>query len=139
MYAKGALSKDGGVRVLILDGDMKMQNTAARNGFYPTQDKECDAVYPIDMTKIRYSLPDGYTITSLAETYDLYKYGRVLWKGFNHEVNGEGAFSPGDEYIRVLKMDFERPNVNLNLKVATDPACRKMGLGRAAVLEAVTP
>lgn len=94
----------------------------------------------------------------------MFKYGHVLWKGFNHEENGEGSF-----ILENTKNDaegFERPNVNLDLKiavvapngdfvsycgmwqdvrsksalvepVATDPAYRKLGLGKAAVLEAV--
>ena len=164
LYAKGALAKNGKFQVLVLDGDTQFQDIAARNGFIPTQDKECDAIYPIDVEKIYYALPEGFSITSMGETFDLYKYGRVLWKGFNHELNGEGPFSPDDEQNG--RDSFDRPNVNLDLKiavvapngdfvsycgmwqdsashsalvepVATDPAYRKMGLGRAAVLEAV--
>ena len=166
LYAKGALAKDGKFQVLILDGDMEMQDIADQNGFFPAQEKECDAIYPIDADKIRYTLPEGFTVTSMADTYDLCRYGQVLWKGFNHEANGEGAFLPSEEYMKELRFSFKRPNVNLDLKiavvapngdfvsycgmwqdtasesalvepVATDPAYRKMGLGRAAVLEAV--
>ncbi len=166
LYAKDAFTEDGKFCVLILDGDMEMQNIAALNGFFPTQDKECDAIYLIDNDKIRYTLPDGFTITSMADTYDLYKYGQVLWKGFNHEQNGEGPFVFKEEELPEWEIGFKRPNVNLDLKiavvapngdfvsycgmwqdsasgsalvepVATDPAYRKMGLGRVAVLEAV--
>ena len=164
-YAADNLSKDEKFSVLILDGDSQMQNTASRHGYSPSQDKECDAIYPIDdLDAIRYTLPEGFSITSMAETYDLSKYGQVLWKGFNHELNGEGPFVA--ENSKNGGEGFERPNVNLDLKiavvapngdfvsycgmwqdaasnsalvepVATDPAHRKMGLGRAAVLEAV--
>jgi len=166
LYAKDALAKDGKCKALILDGDMELQGIAARNGFYPTQDKECDAVYPIDIDSIHYTLPEGFAITSMAETYDLYQYGQVLWKGFDHEANGEGPFVLKPEELPEWEIGFKRPNVNLDLKiavvapngdfvsycgmwqddasqsvlvepVATDPAYRKMGLGRAAVLEAV--
>jgi len=164
LYAKDALTKEGKFQVLILDGDMQFQDIAARNGFKPTQEKECDAIYPIETDKIAYTLPEGFSITSMGKTFNLYKYGQVLWKGFNHELNGEGTFSPDDERNGIA--GFDRPNVNLDLKiavvaptgdfvsycgmwqddasqsvlvepVATDPAYRKMGLGRAAVLEAV--
>ncbi|MCL2704451.1 MAG: GNAT family N-acetyltransferase [Defluviitaleaceae bacterium] len=166
LYAKGALAKDGKFKTLILDGDMEMHEIAENYGFYPTQDKEQDAVYPIDLAKIHYTLPEGFKITSMAETYDLYKYGQVLWKGFNHEANGEGPFVFKREKLPEWEISFKRPNVNLEIKiavvapngdfvsycgmwhdaasqsvlvepVATDPAYRKMGLGRAAVLEAV--
>jgi len=102
----------------------------------------------------------------MADTYDLYKYGEVLWKGFDHEANGEGPFNFKPEDLPKWKIGFERPNCNLDLKiavvapngdfvsycgmwydnasqsalvepVATDPAYRKMGLGKAAVLEGV--
>ena len=164
-YAAGNLSEAGKFSVLILDGDMPMQAIASGHGYMPTQDKECDAIYPIDhVDAIQYTLPEGFSMTSMAETYDLYQYGRVLWKGFDHEQNGEGPFVA--ENSKHEGEEFERPNVQLGLKiavvapnghfvsycgmwqdaasesalvepVATDPAYRKMGLGRAAVLEAV--
>ncbi len=166
LYAKDALAKDGGFKVMITDGDTAFQDVAAARGFYPTQDKECDAVIPIRADNMSYKLPDGFAITSMKDTYDLYKYGQVLWKGFNHELDGEGPFVFNEDKRRDWDIDFMRPNVNLDLKiavvapngdfvsycgmwqdaasrsalvepVATDPAYRKMGLGRAAVLEAV--
>jgi GNAT superfamily N-acetyltransferase len=164
LYAEEALAKDGRFQVLIQDGDLPLQDTAAFYGYLPTQEKESDAVYPIDMNNIAYTLPEGFTVTSMAETFNLYEYGRVLWKGFNHELNGEGAYAPDDERNGIA--GFTRPNVNLNLKiavvapdghfvsycgmwqdsasqsalvepVATDPDYRRMGCGKAAVLEAV--
>lgn len=165
-YAKTNLHKNGRFRVMIPDHDSDLQEIAAQNSFYPTQDRDFDAVYPIDLQKITYSLPEGYRITSMKENFDIYQYGRVLWQGFNHEVNGEGPFNPSPEDLAKNELEFKRPNVNLDLKiavvapngdfvsycgmwqdagssfalvepVATDPAYRKMGLGRAAVLEAV--
>ncbi|MDR2568673.1 MAG: GNAT family N-acetyltransferase [Oscillospiraceae bacterium] len=165
LKAKESLDKDGDFMVIIPDGDTKLQNTAARLGYEPTQEREFDAIYPINVENIRYTLPDGFKITSMADTYDLYKYGEVLWKGFDHEVNGEGPFVFKHDDLPEWKIGFERPNVNLDLKiavvapngdfvsycgmwqdnasqsvlvepVATDPAYRKMGLGKAAVLEA---
>lgn len=164
LYAAGHLEKDGGFCVLILDGDVFMQAIAARHGYFPTQHKECDAIIPIDSSDLSYTLPEGFSITSLKDNFDLYQYGRVLWKGFNHELNGEGPFIK--EKSENGKQGFERPNVNLNLKiavvapngnfvsycgmwqdirsksalvepVATDPDYRKMGLAKAAVLEAI--
>jgi len=163
-HAQEFLSKDGALKILIRDSDFVLQDTVAGMGFVPTQHKDYDALFPIDVDQIHYTLPEGFTITSMAETYDLYKYGQVLWKGFNHEANGEGPFVFHDE--PEWDMAFHRPNVNLDLKVAvvapngdfvsycgmwqdkatpnalvepvaTDPAYRKMGLGRAAVLEAI--
>ncbi|MGE5653417.1 MAG: GNAT family N-acetyltransferase [Bacillota bacterium] len=166
LFAQDSLAKEGKFRVLILDGDTTLQDIAARHGFFPTQDKECDAVYPINTDRISYTLPDGFSITSMKDSFDLYKYGQVMWKGFNHEAKGEGPFVLTEEERPAWEISFRRPNVNLDLKiavvapngdfvsycgmwqddasgsalvepVATDPAYRKMGLGRAAVLEAI--
>ena len=165
-HARKHFAKDGTVKLCILDGDDAFQNTASDLGFLPTQSKDCIAVFPIDTDKISYTLPAGFTVTDMSETYDLYKYGQVLWKGFNHEANGEGPFVYHEEEQPEWELEFKRPNLNLELKVAvvapngdfvsycgmwydpacenalvepvaTDPAYRKMGLGRAAVLEAV--
>ena len=54
----------------------------------------------------------------MADTYDLFKYGQVLWKGFNHEAKGEGQFVFKDEELPEWEITFKRPNVNLDLKIA---------------------
>jgi len=165
-YAKERLVANGVLEIAIRDGDDEFQNVAAKMGFAPTQDKEGDAIFPIDVDKIEYKLPEGFTITSMADTYDLFKYGQVLWRGFNHEAKGEGSFVLKDEDLPKFDSAFKRPNVNLDLKIAvvapngdfvsycgmwhdpasknvlveptaTDPAYRRMGLGRAVVLEAI--
>jgi hypothetical protein len=159
-YAETALQKDGKFAVLIRDVDLPLQGAAMRRGYAATQGRDMDAVFTFDPGDFRYALPEGFRVTSMKETYDLYKYGQVLWKGFNHEQNGEGPFVMSDDFAG----EFERPNVDLDLKiaviapngdfvsycgmwrdercqsalvepVATDPAYRKLGLGRAAVLE----
>lgn len=166
LYAQDALSKDGAFEALISDRDMDFQGTAAALGYIATDAKENDAVYPIHLQSIRYTLPNGFRVTSMAEEYDLYKYAEVLWKGFNHEVNGEGEFKFPQENIHEWEHSMKRPNVHLDLKiavvapngsfvsycgmwydpnsdyalvepVATDPAYRKLGLGKAAVLEGI--
>lgn len=107
-------------------------------------------------------LPPGFRLTSLAEDCDWGKVNRVLWRGFDHE--GE---PPADaEELESRRRMFETPSVRPDLKiavaapdgsfaafcgmfyepvhrfayvepVATDPAYRRLGLGRAAVLEGV--
>ena len=159
-YAQSALCKGGAFSVLIPDSDTALQRIAARRGYIATQDKEHEAVFDLAAVDFSYTLPEGFRVTSMKETYDVYKYGQVLWKGFNHEARGEGDFVYEDSDT----LAFERPNVNLDLKiavvapngdfvsycgmwqdaasktalvepVATDPDYRRMGLGRAAVLE----
>jgi GNAT superfamily N-acetyltransferase len=168
LYAKEKMSKDGKVRIMIADCDFELQNIASQNNFFPTQNKEYDSVYPIKpKKKINYTLPPCFEITSLNENFDLYKYGQVLWKGFDHEANGEGPFIDfWNKNSEKYKKGWDEPNINLNLKifvaapngdfvshcgmwhdkksksalvepVATVPEYRKMGLGKAAVLEGI--
>ena len=166
LYAEDNLSKDDRFGVVISDADFKFQNIAVKLGFVATGSKENDTIFYLEKTPTSFSLPEGFRITTMKETYDLYQYFRVLWKGFNHELNGEGEFTFSKEKEEVAKNQMKRPNVDLNLKiavvapdgnfvsycgmwydantafaeiepVATDPDYRKMGLGKAAVLEGI--
>ncbi|WP_310830326.1 GNAT family N-acetyltransferase [Paenibacillus pedocola] len=162
LYAKDSLRKDGEVQVLIRDSDSDFQQIAAGLGLKPTQEHECNAVIPIEESLMKYTLPEGYRIVSLADEFDLNKYNKVLWRGFNHE--GEAPEAIQDLLDR--QTELSGPHVDLNLKiavaapdgqfvaycgmwhlpgndyalvepVATDPAYRMKGLGKAAVLEGV--
>ncbi|MNW29437.1 hypothetical protein D3C74_62910 [compost metagenome] len=166
LYSEEKLSKDGEFGVVIADTDMEFQDIAAQLGFTATEGKECDAIFYHDKASTKYVLPEGFRITTMKDTYDLYQYRRVLWKGFNHELNGEGEFSFSKEIEQDAKDEMLRLNVDLNLKVAvvapdgnfvsycgmwydpeagfaliepvaTDPDYRRMGLGKAAVLEGI--
>ncbi|WP_425448257.1 GNAT family N-acetyltransferase [Dethiothermospora halolimnae] len=166
LYAKENLFKDGKFGVVIQDTDLYFQDIAANLGFIPTTNKESDAIFYLDKTSTDYSLPEGFKITTIKETYDLYQYYRVLWKGFDHELNGEGEFTFSEEKEKSGHIQMKRPNVDLDLKiavvdpkgnfvsycgmwydkkidyaviepVATDPDYRKLGLGKAAVLEGI--
>jgi len=55
-----------------------------RQGFVPTQEREHKAVIPAEERLLRYSLPEGFRIVSMAEECDPRKYNRVLWRGFDH-------------------------------------------------------
>lgn len=166
LYAKSNLIKDNNSGLVISDADGEFQEVAAELGFVATGSKENDAVFYLDKTPTDYTLPMGFWITTMEETYDPFQYLRVLWKGFNHELNGEGEFKFSEEKEKAVNDEMNRPNVDLSLKiavvapegnfvsycgmwydpgagfaviepVATDPDYRKMGLGKAAVLEGV--
>lgn len=160
-YASRALEKDGKFRALIPDSDAAFQAVAARMGFFPTQEHEALAALPLDEPLLEHSLPEGFSLVSLAEDYDLKRYNRVLHRGFGHE--GE---APEDEQtLKERAHELSGPHSELSLKiavkapngdfaaycgmwhlpgaadalvepVATDPAYRRMGLARAAVLSA---
>lgn len=166
LYATENLAKEGDFRVVISDHDLAFQDIAAGLGFIATQKKESDAIFYLERSSTAYDLPTGFHITSLQETYDLYQYRRVLWKGFNHELNGEGEFLFSEAVKQEAELEMKRPHVDLSLKVAvvapdgnfvsycgmwyepkagfaviepvaTDPDYRRMGLGKAAVLEGI--
>jgi GNAT superfamily N-acetyltransferase len=105
-------------------------------------------------------LPDGFQLKSLADDCDWKKIDRVLWKGFDHP--GE----PPEDELEERKLMQDTPNFRHDLKivtvapngdfasfsgtwyaaskryayvepVATDPSYRRLGLGKAAVLEGI--
>jgi len=107
-------------------------------------------------------LPKGYRITDLKESSDWSKVNRVLWRGFDHE--GEppcdeaelesrrrmfetpkakrdlkiAVVSPKDDFVAFCGTFYEPVNHYAYVEpVATDPDYRRLGLGRAAVLEAL--
>jgi hypothetical protein len=109
-YSKNNLSKNGEFKALILDGDIEMQNIAMDNNFYPTQEKENDAVFIINTENTKYSLPNNFKICSLQDDYNVYKYGWCLWKGFNHEMTNEGPFSfHWGKHSKEYGQEWDRP------------------------------
>jgi GNAT superfamily N-acetyltransferase len=160
-YAKGALANEKGVRVLIDNNDRELQRAAVKSGLTASKDQENTAM--IDITDgLTYCLPEGYKFTSMADGWDYGKYNTVMWRGFNHK----GPPPCTDEDIRVRREMLSSPTILPDIvlavmapdghyvshcgmwyapgdkfalvePVATDPDYRMMGLGRAAVLEAV--
>ena len=105
-------------------------------------------------------LPDGFRLQSLADENDLNKLHRVLHRGFNHpgEPPADGlagrkrmqsapnyrkdlnivAVAPDGNYASYCGMWQDRVNgVAYVEPVCTDPDYRRMGLGRAVVLEGI--
>jgi GNAT superfamily N-acetyltransferase len=107
-------------------------------------------------------LPEGFHLTSLADECDWAKVHRALWRGFDHE--GEPPMS--SEELESRRKMFDTPKARRDLKiavaapdgnfvsfcgmfydplnryayvepVATDPDYRRLGLGKAAVLEGI--
>lgn len=108
------------------------------------------------------ALPEGFRLTSLAEECDWTKVHRALWRGFDH-----GEDVPMNEAeLESRRRMFDTPKARRDLKiavkapggdfvafsgtfyepagqfayvepVATVPAYRRMGLGKAAVLEGI--
>jgi predicted N-acetyltransferase YhbS len=163
-YAEEHLSnvKDG-VRqlcVYINDWDEEFQKMASQHG-YARRDA-CEPMSHLDIPDPfpPIALPGGFRLTSLAEGNDLRKVSRVLWRGFNHgdEPPDDGledrvfmqsapsyrkdlnvvVKAPDGDFVSYCGMWYEPVHSVAYVEpVATDPDYRRMGLGRAAVLEGV--
>ncbi len=106
------------------------------------------------------ALPEGFHLQSLADENDLRKINQVLWRGFNHqgpppeeEIEGRKeaqaapnfrhdltivAVAPSGDYVSFCGIWYVPENRLTYVEpVATDPDFRRMGLGKAVVLEGI--
>ena len=159
-HAKEQLRGPEGIRVLVDNNDRALQRAAREAGFVATRERECTALLALD-GPLDYRLPAGFSIRSMSEGWDYAKYHEVMWRGFDHEgpppqtaraleerhemlssptIDPElvlAVVAPDGRYVSHCGM-WHAPGDPYALvePVATDPAFRLMGLGRAAVLEA---
>jgi predicted N-acetyltransferase YhbS len=118
------------------------------------------SLYPLDRSIPQAPLPEGYRLQSLTEENDFRKINEVLWAGFDHEGPAP------EEEIEGRRFMQEAPNFNKDLTIvtsdpdgnyvsycgmwvvpqkkyayleplATHPDYRRMGLGKAGVLESL--
>jgi GNAT superfamily N-acetyltransferase len=162
----GISSKDEHLRYLcayVNDNDLEFLSLVRSRGY----DKYSDGTRPLNRLDIptpfpAISLPEGFRLTSLAEECDWAKVHQVLWRGFD---NGDDVPMNEEEFESRRKM-FDTPKARRDLKiavtapngefasfcgmfyeptgqfayvepVATDPRYRRLGLGKAAVLEGI--
>lgn len=160
-YAKDKIVNDSKLHVIIDDNDRDLQCIAKKLGFRPTQDKQCTAMIDIDES-IEYHLPEGFSVKSLGEECDLYKFNRCLYRGFNHGddvpvsdtiiLDRKNSVSsphlkrylnmvvvaPNGDYASYCGIWYDESTNNALVEpVCTDPDYRMLGCGKAAVLEAV--
>jgi GNAT superfamily N-acetyltransferase len=158
-----ARSKDGRktLQVLVNDNDEALMGLVRERGYQ----KDAGGARPMYRFEIpspfpAVRLPAGFRLKSLAEDCDWVKINRVLWRGFNHpgeppaeEIEGRKQMQDTPNFRHDLKLVVEAPNGDLASfcgmwyeptnhyayvePVATDPDYRRMGLGRAAVLEGI--
>jgi predicted N-acetyltransferase YhbS len=106
------------------------------------------------------TLPDNFQLKSLQDDNNLQKIDRVLWRGFNHEgeppedgVDDRRKMQSVPNFRKDLNIVVEAPDGNFAAysgtwfeqanriayvePVATDPDYRRLGLGKAAVLEGI--
>jgi ribosomal protein S18 acetylase RimI-like enzyme len=115
---------------------------------------------PISASLPQANLPKGFLLSSLAEDCNWKKVNEVLWRGFDHPGDAPASVSDFEERRRM----FDTPSARRELKIivkapdgnyaslcgffyepvnrfayiepmATDPDYRRLGLGKAVVLE----
>jgi predicted N-acetyltransferase YhbS len=105
-------------------------------------------------------IPEGYRLKSLADDNDIVKIHRVLWRGFGHpgEPPEEGITgrkkmqstpnfrkdltivieAPNGDFVSYCGLWYESTNKIAYIEpMATDPDCRRMSLGEAAMMEGI--
>ena len=166
VYAERHLSveKDAGrryLRVYINDFDHEFEKYAESRGFVcskkharPISELAIPEVIPSE------SIPNGFTLKSLADDNDLWKIHGVLWRGFNHEgdppeegIAWRKKMQSSSNFRKDLTIIIEAPSgifacfcgmwyegknrIAYVEPLATDPDFRRMGLAKAAVWEGI--
>jgi predicted N-acetyltransferase YhbS len=148
------------VRVYINEQDNHFQELALERGYARGGGYEPMSRFAIPDLFPAISLPEGFRLKSLAEDNDLQKVDQVLWRGFDHgdeppegEIEDRAFMQSAPNYRKDLNLVVEAPNghfvsycgmwyepvhaIAYVEPVATDPDYRRMGLGRAVVLEGI--
>lgn len=150
-----------GINAFVNDFDTDLQDLVKTRGYVLKADWSrpiSKFVIPDPFPAI--TLPEGFRLKSLADENDLVKLDRALHRGFNHEGEPDGTGIEGRKqsqsapnYKKDLKIVVEAPDgsfvsfcgmwyepvnrIAYVEPVATDPDYRRMGLGKAAVLEGI--
>lgn len=148
------------LRAYVSDADDTFQRIAAELGY--TKDGGCEPTSHLSIPDPfpAIALPAGFHLKSLAERNDLHEVDRVLWRGFGHGdeppedgINDREFMQSAPNFRKDLNVVVEAPDgrfvaycgtwyeprhaIAYVEPVATDPDYRRMGLGRAAVLEGI--
>lgn len=158
----GIVTEQGTVRIAIYapDFDQELESMLEAHGYEKEAAKaQWTSLFSMPQSFPEIRLPEGYNLQSLADENDLRKIHRVLWRGFNHpgepdedvacrkQMQTSPNFrheltivvkAPKGDYASFCGMWFEPVTKMAYVEpVATDPSYRRMGLGRAAVLEGI--
>jgi GNAT superfamily N-acetyltransferase len=149
------------VRAYVNDFDTELEALVRSRGYQRTPEYDRPmSKFPIPDPFPKITLPDGYRLKSLQDENNLRKIHRVLWRGFNHP--GEPPEDGVEDRRKMQMVPNFREDLNIVVEapdgnfvsfsgtwyeginryayvepVATDPDYRRLGLGKAAVLEGV--
>ena len=160
-HAMKTFDEIGTLRILIPDHDEEMKRIASLHQLIPSADAEY--TYKMDLDRdLDYVLKDGFKIVSLKDEFDVAKYGKCLYEGFNHEL----PYLITEEELNNRRISLSAPGIDLSRSiavkapdgsfvsycgtwyrdgdvgvllepVATVPEYRKQGFGKAAIYEAL--
>jgi GNAT superfamily N-acetyltransferase len=154
---------DGILHAFVNNNDLEFVNLVKSRGYthLPNEDRPMSRFdVPDHFPEI--ILPEGFHLLSLKEEPDWAKVHKVMWRGFDHGDNPDMSFdefemrrkmfdtttarrdlkvvvaAPDGEFVSICGM-FYQPDGRYGYvePVATDPEYRRMGLGKAAVLEGI--
>jgi predicted N-acetyltransferase YhbS len=146
--------------VIFVNGeDSKLESIVKDRGFekHASYSETHSRIGPNDPIQ-EIDLHEGFAIQSLEDENDLSKINQVLWRGFNHEgpppeeeIPSRRQMQSAPNFVKDLNIVVVAPEghyvsysgiwyvaqnrVAYVEPVATDPDYRRMGLGKAAVLE----
>lgn len=156
-YACNDLADENGLGIAVRDGDRAFSRMLSNLGFSPARQTENMLCRSLDKLDIPV-LPEGFSIRSILFPEEAEACQRVLWKGFDHEgdleewerMRRQGLSPHRNEELSLAVVDPEgefaahctcwydpRTDYAYIEPVCTVPAYRKMGLGKAVVLEAL--
>jgi GNAT superfamily N-acetyltransferase len=163
-YAETHLeSEDGHLNAFVANTDREFTDLVKARGYtHILYEDRPMARFAIPEPFPEITLPASYRLLSLADEPDWGKVHKVIWRGFNHpgepELSPENlamreamfdtvtarrdlkivVAAPDGEFVAICGM-FYQPQGRFGYvePVATDPAYRRMGLGKAAVLEGI--
>jgi GNAT superfamily N-acetyltransferase len=165
-YAEAYLSVEaddgkGKIAIWVNDFDTELESIASERGYHLVVGvKESWSIFEIPDPFPATKMPNGFHLRSLADDNDLNKLHRVLHRGFNHsgEPPADGlagrkrmqsapnyrkdlnivAVAPDGSYASYCGMWQDHVNRVAYIEpVCTDPDYRRMGLGRAVLLEGI--
>lgn len=149
------------IKVYINEFDKEFEKIVKQSAYIKsTLEKEPVTLINLEPNKLKYSLPKGFRVQSLKDENDLVKIHRVMHRGFNHsgepleeELEGRKLMqkapsfckdttivtvAPDGNYASFCGTWYDAKNKFTYIEpVATDQDYRMMGLGRAAVYEAL--
>lgn len=163
-YSVQNFSGANGLGIAVNDNDERMRRLLEGYGFSADGQAETILAFSLEQLDEASELPEGIRLENLNAGMDLIRYQELLWRGFDHE--GEGEMPSDADTIEKQRIMLSAPHMNPDLHViaktedseyvsycglwydtntdyayvepvCTIPGYRKKGIGGAVVTEAL--